>query len=239
MRFLTLINNLLTRIILSTQYCVLCGSKTNSQQICNYCYQDLMRQATMTPQRCWKCLIKMQPHQIVCSNCSENKFIFDRIVAAFDYGFPLDQILQQLKYRTKLEYSALLSQLFYAKISTQITHLPDIIIPVPLHPKKHKLRGFNQTHEILREFANLHPKVRILYATRSKETQPQATLNRGERIANLHNAFRIHENLSGKSVAIIDDVVTTGTTVNELARECRKLGADKVEIWCLMRAQHD
>lgn len=239
MKFLTLINNLLTRIILPTQFCVLCGSKTAAQQICQDCYQDLMRQATATPQRCWKCLIPAVPHQVACQNCSDNKFTFDHIVAAFDYGFPLNHILQQLKYGTKLEYSTLLSQLFYARISTQITHLPDVIIPVPLHPNKHKSRGFNQTHEILREFMNLHPEVRILYATRSKETQPQATLNRGERIANLQNAFTITADLQDKSIAIVDDVVTTGTTVNELATACRKLGASKVEIWCLMRAQHD
>ena len=93
-------------------------------------------------------------------------------------------------------------------------------------------------HELLREFRQLNPQVQLIQAHRTKETQAQATLNRQQRLSNLNNAFSIQANLRGKSIAIVDDVVTSGTTVNELAKLCQQLGAAHVEIWCLMRAQH-
>jgi ComF family protein len=238
MQLLSLINNLLTRTLLREQYCVLCNSKTDQQQICKSCYHNLVNTQPRQHNRCWRCLAERSPKQLECQNCIENQFVFDRIIAAFDYGFPIEQILQRLKYSAKLEYSTFLSQLFWSRIGAKISRLPDIIIPVPLHQNKHKLRGFNQTDELIREFCSLNPDVKIVAAKRTKETQQQARLKRIGRIANMANAFEIHENLRGKNIAIIDDVVTTGTTVNELAKMCKKRGANTVEIWCLMRAGH-
>lgn len=224
-------------MLLPTHYCVLCaGSAT--QQICQTCYSSLIKHDTIDRNRCPRCLIERSPKQLDCENCKENKFVFSRIVAAYDYGYPLEKILHQLKYANKLEYSTLLSQLFWSRISRQISFLPDAIIPVPLHANKHKLRGFNQVHEIMREFCILHPEISIINAKRIKETKQQAQLNRISRIANLKNAFEIDENINGKKIVIIDDVITTGSTVNEIAKLCKQLGANDIQIWCLMRAQH-
>lgn len=228
-------NNWLEKLILLEQNCVLCGC-TNEEQICQDCYQSLTQKDSSL--RCQRCLIKLPPKEISCANCKENNFNFERIISAFEYGFPLDKILHQLKYNGKIDYTTLLSQLFWSQITRQIKYLPDVIIPVPLHPRKHKLRGFNQVHELLREFKQLHPSVKLLQIQRNKETLQQASLNRQQRLSNLNNAFTINADLSGKKIVIVDDVVTSGSTVNEIAKLCKQLGAVQVETWCLMRAQH-
>lgn len=228
---------MIIKTLLNQQYCVLCGSSCQ-QQICQICYLSLHHHNSIDRNRCPRCQIERRPKQLECDNCKENTFVFSRIIAAYDYGYPLERVLHQLKYNNKLEFSTLLSQLFWSRIRRQIAALPDAIIPVPLHPNKHKLRGFNQVHELIREFTNLHPEITAITARRIKETKQQAQLNRAARISNLKNAFVIDANIRNKDVVIIDDVITTGSTANEIAKLCKQLGAHDVQIWCLMRAQH-
>lgn len=228
-----LLNNYIDKLIIPEPQCVLCTS-VSQEAICRDCYQALVRLPLQS--RCPRCLWTLPPKEISCSNCKEHQFQFDRIIASYSYAFPLDKVLQQLKYHEKIEYTTALSQLFWSAIAPHLTKLPDAIIPVPLHHKKHKIRGFNQVHELLREFHQLNPQVPILNITRHKETQPQATLNRLQRAHNLANAFEIKADLRGKHIALVDDVVTTATTVNELAKLCKQRGATQVDVWCLMRA---
>lgn len=234
MKFFSFFNNWILRLILQNQYCVLCSAQTKNQQICQECNDSLGYQ-TPSAHKCWRCLASKSPTQLICENCYNNQFYFDRIITAFEYGFPIEQILHQLKYREKIEYTTLLSQLFWSRISQQIQNLPDVIIPVPLHINKLKKRGFNQSYELLYEFRQLN-HTKIINAERIKETNSQARLSRNARINNIKGAFKVNQNLHGKHVVIIDDVVTTASTVNELSRMCKLRGANKVEVWCLMRA---
>lgn len=224
----------IVKIILLEESCVLCGVAAD-QQICQDCYQCLPHM--LNKPYCPRCMLYLPPKELHCKNCQENNFYFDRIISGFEYAFPLNRILHKLKYSNSLEYSHVLSQLFWNAISKRLHKLPDIIIPVPLHINKHKLRGFNHVNELIRELRHSNPDSKILEIERIKETKAQATLNRQERINNLADAFVINADLKNLSVAIIDDVVTTGSTVNELAKLCKQKGARQVEIWCLMRAQ--
>ncbi|MDD3267577.1 MAG: ComF family protein [Burkholderiales bacterium] len=235
MRLFSFFNNWLLKLILQDQYCILCATQTKNQQICHDCNTSLGYQ-TPSPNTCWRCLAHKSPAQLICDNCHDNQFHFERIITAFNYEFPLEQILHQLKYHGKIEYTNLLSQLFWSRISQQIQSLPDVIIPVPLHVNKLKIRGFNQSYELLHEFKQLNSKTLIIDAKRIKNTKSQANLSRDARMHNIKDAFVINDNLQGKYVVIIDDVVTTGSTVSELSRICKLQGADKVEVWCLMRA---
>jgi len=230
-----MINKLISKFLLLEQYCIFCGCQCD-KQICKDCYISVIKPVNRIA--CPKCLIYLPPKEIKCQNCADNYFYFDRIITGFEYKFPLDQILHQIKYQGKLEYSTVLSQLFWNTIAIHLHKLPDVIIPVPLHHSKHKLRGFNQVYELLREFKDLYPQVPIIKAIRNKETLQQANLNRQQRITNLAGAFKIDFPLNNKHVTIVDDVVTTGTTVNELAKLCKDMGAHQVDVWCLMRAQH-
>lgn len=235
MKILHRLINKINKIVLPIENCAICLCSCESQ-ICNDCYGSLIKQTPIT--KCWKCQIIKSPNEITCKNCIENNFVFDKLVTAFDYISPLNHILHKVKYENNLHYINLLSTLFYKRIIQQVTHLPDVIITIPLHPNKQNLRGFNQVDELSNIFLKNHPAINKIIANRVKETTSQATLNRYSRITNMHGAFQIDENLSNKSIAIIDDVVTSGSTVNEMARSCKKLGANKVEVWCLMRAQN-
>lgn len=228
--------NFFDQILIWEQQCILCGCKSHNQ-LCHECILNMEMERNLP--RCPKCLIYLPPKEIRCANCQENHFYFDRIIAACEYKFPLTHVLHRLKYQEQLEYSQTLSQLFLQRITARLTHLPEMIIPVPLHPTRQKERGFNQSQELLRDFHKHYSKIPIVQALRTKATQSQATLNRSERLRNLENAFAINANLKNKHIVLVDDVVTTGTTVNELARLCKQLGARQVDVWCLMRANHD
>lgn len=228
--------NLIDQLLIWEQRCILCADKSR-QQVCSQCLTSLQPQRQLP--RCPRCLIYLPPKEIRCKNCQDNHFYFERIIAACEYTFPLTHVLHQLKYYNRLEYSRGLSQIFYRRLVAQLTHLPDLMIPVPLHITRQRQRGFNQALELVREFHNHYPQIQLAQATRIKATQSQATLNRIQRLHNLENAFAVNINLENKHVALIDDVVTTGTTVNELARLCKQRGARQVDIWCLMRANHD
>lgn len=161
------------------------------------------------------------------------------MIAASPYAFPLANLLHRLKYAGKIEYSNLLSQLLWHGLAPQLNKLPEVIIPVPLHLNRHKQRGFNQVDELLGEIIRRYPYITILRCQRYKDTLQQSTLNRQQRLANLTNAFKFNTRpsvLVNKHIALVDDVVTTGTTVNELAKLCKQNGARQIDVWCFLRA---
>ncbi len=109
---------------------------------------------------------------------------------------------------------------------------------MPLHKSKLKSRGFNQAEKLLffhRVFAHKNI-INSRITTRIKATESQSLLNRNHRQNNITNAFKIHKNIKNLHIVIVDDIVTTGSTCNELAKELKNKGAKQVDIWCLMRA---
>lgn len=225
----------LEQLIIWSQPCLICES-INQQAICTDCYLSLPQIKEQT-NLCSHCLLPLTSINSQCQNCNTNNFYFTTIVAAFAYQTPLKQLLHQLKYYARLEYVSGMSQIFYQQLKQQLTIIPDAILPVPLHPKKQHQRGFNQVDELLREFKRHHPKIPVIQAKRIKNTQQQAQLNRAERLTNLQNAFSLNTPLNNQHIAIVDDVVTSATTVNELAKTCLSLGAKRVDVWCFLRAQ--
>lgn len=119
----------------------------------------------------------------------------------------------------------------------QETLLPDCLIPVPLHPSRFRARGFNQALELARPIA---AKLRLPlcpgWCRRVRDTAPQRLLDAAERRGNLRGAFAATENVRGRRVALLDDVLTTGATLHEAASALKKAGAAWVEVWVLARA---
>lgn len=114
---------------------------------------------------------------------------------------------------------------------------PDCLVPIPLHPARYRARGFNQALEIARPVASqlkipLCPKL----CRRVRITPPQRLLDAEERHKNLRGAFQATEDLSGRHIAIVDDVLTTGATAHEVATALKRAGAVQVEAWVLARA---
>ncbi|HTD91809.1 MAG TPA: ComF family protein [Burkholderiales bacterium] len=144
----------------------------------------------------------------------------------------MDALVQGLKYRSLLA----IAPLFGNAIAASLDEQPDVIIPMPLADARLRERGFNQAQEIARHVANIGGLPLLPRACRKvRDTAPQAALPWKERAKNMRKAFVCDEDFTGKHVAVVDDVMTTGATLNELAQNLKKAGA--VRVTCLIAAR--
>ena len=148
-------------------------------------------------------------------------------------------MIHSLKYQTNLAIAPILANLLIKKLKVTET-LPDVIIPMPLHPIRLRERGFNQAMEISR-YISKYMRIVILpdSCNRIKHTLPQTGLPWKDRQKNIREAFSCKIDLSGKHVALVDDVMTTGATLNELAKVLRKQGATEISNWVIARTQSE
>jgi ComF family protein len=170
----------------------------------------------------------------VCGHCLRHRPAFDRTEAVFAYAFPLDVLVQHCKYRGALE----LTELFAQALGTRPLDQGgvDLIVPMPLHPARLGERGFNQAAEIARRVAaRLGFSWQADACERVRNTPPQAGLALKARRRNLRGAFTCKQDLSGRRVALVDDVMTSGASLNELARVVKQAGASHVEAWVAAR----
>lgn len=169
-----------------------------------------------------------------CGQCLSDPPFFTRTTAAFGYAFPLDKLIQAMKYGEQLA----LAYTFAEKLAQRIKMdtLPDYVIAMPLHPAKLRERGFNQSQLLAITIAR---KLKIALLTnaceRVRDTPPQSTLPWKERKKNVRNAFRCNMDLTGKHVALVDDVLTTGASLNSLAEAISASGAREISVWVVAR----
>lgn len=210
--------------------CVLCLAQSQ-QSICDACRQALPR---LSPAYCPSCLLPTATAEI-CGTCLRHPPVWDHAHAALRYTFPLDKLIQSLKYRANLPLAPVLAELLLAKLP--INALPDYLIPIPLHRSRLQERGFNQAVEIGR-FLSKKTGCKLLATacTRIRSTSSQTELPWKKRRQNVRNAFACTYDFSGKRVAIIDDVMTSGATINELAITLRRQGAVEIQAWVVARA---
>jgi ComF family protein len=146
-------------------------------------------------------------------------------------------MIQQLKYGNELSVGRVFAHCFAQQLAAARVAVPDALIPVPLGARRFRGRGFNQATEVARHLRKLTGvEVRTDLVIRVRETAEQAALPRDERRKNVRGAFALLQPLPYTHVAILDDVVTTGSTVNEIARLLRQAGAGKVQVWAVARA---
>jgi len=172
------------------------------------------------------------PSGTICGACLDRPPRFDRVDAVFAYHYPVDGLIHALKYRNRLAFARVLGEL----LAQSVTFDADVIVPMPLAPARLAERGFNQAQAMARVVA-AHSGVPLLpHACRKVvDTPPQAALPWKERAKNVRRAFVCDANLKGKRVAVVDDVLTTGATLNELARVLRRAGAVSVRGWVVAR----
>jgi ComF family protein len=174
------------------------------------------------------------PSGEVCGQCLGHPPLFTRTTAVFGYAFPLDKLIHAMKYGEQLA----LAHAFAEKLTHHIdkNHLPDCIIPMPLHPAKLRERGFNQSLLLAAKVAR-ELDLNLLSDTcqRVRDTPPQSALPWKERKKNVRNAFRCDADLTGKHVALVDDVLTTGASMNALTEAVRKRGASEISAWVVAR----
>jgi len=209
------------------QDCALCGAESGLEALCSDCRSDL----PTLPASCPQCALP-SPGGEVCGTCFRKPPHFDGTVALWRYEFPCDRLVQALKYRARIA----LAVYFAGRLASRPLPEVDLVVPMPLHRRRLRERGFNQAVEIARALAHqrdwpLGPRV----AVRSRYTVPQLGLPYAERTRNVRGAFTCPLDLSGKRVGVIDDVMTTGATLNELARVLKRAGASRVDNFVIAR----
>ena len=167
---------------------------------------------------------------------------FRRSFAACAYVRPVDAMIQALKYGGQLVFGRVLGELLARRVAAfGLDGAVDCVLPVPLHPQRHAERGFNQSAEIARFAARaLALPFEERLAVRRSQTPPQVGLPPAARQSNVRGAFATAPApIRGRRIAIVDDVITTGSTVAELARVLCEAGAAAVDVWCVARASCD
>jgi len=214
------------------QHCVLCGTHDPRLAVCGECIGSLPGR---NAQRCPVCADLASGAQI-CGQCLSHPPRFSHVAAALSYRFPTDALVQRLKYGSDLTLIDALAGLLAQRVESEPR--PDIVVPMPLAPLRLRERGFNQALEIARVLCRqLQLRLALDYLRRARDTAPQAMLPRKERRRNIRGAFVCEANLEGAHVAVVDDVVTTGETLNEVARTLLRAGASKVVGWVVARTE--
>jgi ComF family protein len=217
---------------------VLCqGRGEPGRDLCAACARDLIP----NPVCCLRCaqpLFRTRGRDSLCGRCLGAHSIVESSFVPYRYVYPLDRLIQRLKYGHALSAARVLGELFAERHAELGSHPPpELIIPVPLGVRRYRERGFNQAYELARAVSRRsNIEIRSDLVERTRETQEQAGLPRRQRRRNVRGAFRLARPLTAAHVAIFDDVVTTGSTVNELAKALRRAGARTIEVWAIARA---
>jgi ComF family protein len=214
--------------MLPPQPCFLCGAASRDGAWCLPCNAAL---PYLNMPCCPVCALPTS-HGTLCGRCVKRRPYFQRTSAAFAYGFPLDQLVQALKFNEQL----FLAQQLAKKLAERITVFPDFIVPMPLHPARLRQRGFNQSVELARQIAR-QLKIPLLSdaCRRVRDTPSQSALPWNARGRNMRRAFSCSVKLTGKHIAVVDDVMTSGATLNEVALALRRSEAMEVSAWVVAR----
>jgi len=220
--------------------CAVCRAWSH-QTICDSCLALYAR-----PQpRCWTCAARLPPEligrpQAQCGRCLREPPPLDRTVAALDYAFPWDGLLQHFKYHQALELrESLLERLNTALNGADVVE-PDWLLPVPVSIERLRERGYNQSYELARALARrrvLRCDPEMLLRVRHNERQAGLPLD--ARAANVRGVFAVNPlraaRLRGTSVALLDDVMTSGATLFEVAGVLLQAGVMSVQAWVVAR----
>lgn len=229
------------------KHCYLCNATIYQHKpICKGCFHDLPFNHTS----CTRCAIPL-PEWIerkndkchsekICGECLTVSPSYTECFSAFCYTFPINALISDFKYNNKRHLGKLLSTITAETINTKIKNRqlrkPDKLIPVPLHVDKLDARGFNQSGDICIDLSRaLNIPIDNHCIARVVNNPAQASLTKKQRQQNLANAFDIRKRLDGEVVALIDDVVTTGVTAEQLSKQLLNAGAKEVVIWSLAR----
>jgi len=229
----------------ATQYliptlCMVC-EQAQAEIVCFPCRDRIAQNRLQFGPSCLVCALPIRPHQSLCAQCEQAKPAFDHVTYLDLYQEPLRQALHLLKYQKRLACAsgfALLWNVFHQQTLKACD--ADVLIPVPLSPTKLAARGFNQSWEIAKRFdlpksIRRIPNLMISQATHTA----QASLNRAERTVSTQDRFALKGGAASmirdQHILIVDDVMTTGSTIHSLATTLKKSGAKRVSAWTILR----
>jgi len=214
--------------------CILCGAPgCRGRDLCVGCVGDLPR----ISRPCHLCGLPL-PDEVSspCAQCRLRSPEADLVIAPYRYAPPLDRLVQRAKFNRDLAAARLLGTLLGESVQDSGHELPSLIVPVPLHPSRQRQRGYNQSTELARHAGRrLAIRVSTKSIVRTRNNPPQAGLTAEARRGNVHGAFAVQGDLHDTHIAVVDDVLTTGSTASEIVRCLRHAGSLRVEVWTIAR----
>jgi len=214
--------------------CSFCHGPAQNALVCDGCRESLPWNRIACP----ICALPQNagPSQ-VCARCSAEKPGYDRAWSAFRHQPPIAEAIYGLKYHAQFRQSRLLGRAMAEQLVLRSDPLPELLLPVPLHGGRLRWRGYNQALELARGIASrLALDIDLRSAERIRATTDQIGQKASARRRSVKGAFAVSSGVARRHIAIIDDVMTTGSTVDELARACRSAGAARIEVWTAARA---
>ena len=219
---------------------ICCANVARREYLCEECEAKITR---IVPPFCARC---SEPFEgaitgpFTCANCAHRKIHFDAAVSAYRSRGIVRRVILDFKYGRQAHLRHLVARWLFAALDDDRLRQQrfDVIIPVPLHPARERERGFNQA-ELLAELLRSHMSIQMkAMLERTRYTTTQTAFDRAERMENLHGAFRLRkgEKMRNLRVLLIDDVLTTGSTLSECARVLKKAGAISVHAATAARA---
>lgn len=204
--------------------------------ICSFCVRNL----PPPPPCCPRCGLPSASQTFDCGRCLNKPPPWDAMIYSTDYLPPLSGLVMRLKFSRQPELAVTLARLLLLRWLTRFRAgdvvRPDVVLSVPLHRRRYFSRGYNQSELLAQPLARwLGSQFRPQALRRIRSTPPQQHLSEAARKLNLRNAFLCTENFQGKHVALIDDVVTTGSTLREISKILRNQGVVSLQIWCICR----
>ncbi len=219
--------------------CEVCR-RWDGQRICDACATRHSGRSL----RCARCALRLPSEHATCGDCAVQRPSFSRTVCVADYAFPWDKLVADFKFNGRSELAAALAGRLTQAVGDAVRDaglaLPQLVLPVPLHTARLAERGYNQAWELARRCgAALGLPARADLLQRAVPTAHQAELPRSQRLANLRAAFLVGSlsgaTITGRRIALVDDVMTTGATAEQCTQALLRAGAADVQVWVLTR----
>jgi ComF family protein len=222
--------------------CLFCGAAVGEaapQTICPECEAKIEWVGSPLCTCCGRVFGAGDGGDRLCGDCRTEPPPFERARAAALYDGPPAAAIKRFKFAGQMALLPLLQSWLKRPVCLVLVEEADLLLPVPLHPKRLKARGFNQALLLARGLADKPLDFELL--SRQRHTQPQIGLNPKERRDNVKGAFAVSrpEAVKGKNILLIDDLFTTGATAKECARVLRRAGAARVEVLTVARVKHE
>ncbi len=234
-----LLTCLLDTVATTPSQCAVCHD-WGTQRVCALCVAQF---APVLP-RCGRCAIEVPAGAALCGACLTDPPPFERALAAVDYAHPWDSLITQFKFHSALDLAPPLTRRLLDTFGRSAEPAPALLLPIPLSAARLRERGYNQAWELARRLARvLNCRADASLLLRVKDTPHQLALAPDQRAGNVRTAFAIEPRrraeLSGATVTLVDDVMTTGATVSEAARVLLQAGAARVHVWVVARTPLD
>lgn len=218
---------------LSHGVCTLCTS-CSENALCKACMELFIPLHNSSKKLC-TCGAAIYGEHSLCLACQQQAPCFHTASVGYRYSFPLNKLLIHYKHLRRHTVEASIKQLWLQHV-TNIACVPDVLVPIPLHRRRYWRRGFNQAERLARLAAAELALPCVSLLKKHQSTSSQQGRTRSERQHNLKGSFSGNKKTVYRHIALVDDVITTGSTANEAAKTLLELGAHRVDIWALARA---